>query len=84
MLPSGRAHLPVLYGVSAMGTKLCFYEFEKATGRMTPQSIPSNPGSTMDVAPQEQWDCDVLDAVGEQRLRALATQITRACEHVQV
>ncbi|KZT03151.1 uncharacterized protein LAESUDRAFT_660259 [Laetiporus sulphureus 93-53] len=80
---SGRALLPVLYGISAMGTKLCFYEFETAPRRMTPRRIPSDPELTTDVAPKEQWDCDVLEADGEQRLRALARQITEACERLQ-
>lgn len=82
-LPSGRAPLPVLYGISAIGTKLCFYEFEKAPMHMTPRRIPNDPEFTTDVAPQERWDCDVLEANGEQRLRALATQITGACERLQ-
>ncbi|KAF9503564.1 hypothetical protein BS47DRAFT_789130 [Hydnum rufescens UP504] len=80
---SGRAPLPVLYGISAMGTKLCFYELEKAPRRLTPQRIPRDREFTNDVAPQERWDCDVLEANGEQRLRALATQITEACERLQ-
>jgi len=46
---SERAPLPILYGISAVETRLCFYEFEKG------------------------WDCDVLKADGERRLRALAT-----------
>ncbi|KAN0123814.1 hypothetical protein V8E52_002304 [Russula decolorans] len=82
------APLPVLYGISAIGTKLCFYEFAKVPRRLTPrrltpQRIPSDPEFTTDVAPRERWDCDVLEANGEQRLRALTAQITEACERLQ-
>ena len=81
-LPSEIAPLPVLYGISAIGTKLCFYEVEKASRRVTPRRTFNDPDLITDVAPQERWDCDVLEADGEQRLRALVTQIMEACEHL--
>ncbi|KAG8218144.1 hypothetical protein J3R82DRAFT_3681 [Butyriboletus roseoflavus] len=65
-----------------MGTKLCFYEFESATGCMTPQHVFDDP--EFRPIPQEWWDCDVLEDDGEQRLRALATHITEACIHLEV
>ena len=34
--------LPILYAVSAMGTKLCFYSHSR-NGRLTPRRIPSGP-----------------------------------------
>jgi len=70
----------VLYGIGAMGTKLCSYELEKAPRLITPECILSDPEFITDVTPQERWDCDVLEANGEQRLRALVTHITEACE----
>ncbi|KAH9957031.1 hypothetical protein BC827DRAFT_1228374 [Russula dissimulans] len=79
----GHTPLPILYGISAVGTRLCFYEFEKASRRTTPRFIPSDLEFATDVAPQERWDCDVLEADGEQRLRALATHIIEACERLQ-
>ncbi|KAI0029630.1 hypothetical protein K488DRAFT_55995, partial [Vararia minispora EC-137] len=75
--------LPVLYGISAMGTKLCFYELEKASRRMSPRRIFSDPRLITDVAPKVRWDCNVLEASGEQRLRILATWLTEACERLQ-
>jgi hypothetical protein len=51
---------------------------------MTPRRIPSDSEFTTDVAPPERWDYDVLEADGEQWLRALAAQITEACECLQV
>ncbi|THH08901.1 hypothetical protein EW146_g8848 [Bondarzewia mesenterica] len=80
---SGDAILPVLYGISAIGTKLCFYEHETAQRCMSPQHILNDPDLITNVMPKEQWDCDVLEADGEQRLRALVGQIMEACEHLQ-
>src|SRR6266404_5244109 len=54
---SGLAPLPILYGISAIGTRLCFYEFEKGPRRMTPQRIPSDHQFVVDVAPRERWNC---------------------------
>jgi len=66
-----------------MGTKLCFYEFEKAQRTITPKHIPRDPGFMIDAAPQERWDYDALEANGEQKLRKLVTKITEACEGLQ-
>ncbi|KAI6031115.1 hypothetical protein PISMIDRAFT_671722 [Pisolithus microcarpus 441] len=78
-----RALLPVLHGISAIGTKLCFYKLEKASCRITPRRITNNPEYTIDVAPRDRWDCDILEAEGEQRLRSLVAQITEACKCLQ-
>ena len=68
-----------------MGTKLSFYELERAPRIMTPRGtgILSDPEFTVNIGPREWWDCDVLEADGEQRLRALVTHITEACKHLQ-
>lgn len=75
--------LPVLHGISAMGTKLCFYKLETASWRITPRPITSNPEYTIDPAPRDRWDCDILEAEGEQRLRSLVARITEECECLQ-
>ncbi|KAI6096828.1 hypothetical protein F5141DRAFT_1220394 [Pisolithus sp. B1] len=38
--------------------------------------LRDDPELTIDVAPQNRWDCDVLEADGERRLQALVPQIT--------
>jgi hypothetical protein len=35
-----------------------------------------------DTAPVERWDCDILDAEGEARLRAVVDEIKQACENI--
>ena len=82
-LLSESTSLPVLYGIIAMETKLCFYESKKEQNIITPKHIPRDPGFMINAAPREWWDCDILEAIGEQKLRELATKITEACEHLQ-
>ena len=57
-----------------MGTRLRFYEIEVGSRRITPPFTPNDPNIRVDVAPKDQWDCDVLEAHGEQRLRALVAK----------
>ncbi|KAI6031116.1 hypothetical protein PISMIDRAFT_441239 [Pisolithus microcarpus 441] len=80
---SERALLPVLHGISAMGTKLCFYEFRGGLAGITPRRITGNAEITGGVVPRDWWDCDVLEAEGEQRLRSLVAQITEECKCLQ-
>ena len=65
-----------------MGTKSYSYVFKKAPRCRAPRRVLSDP-DTPDVAPREQWEYNVLEAVGEQRLHAFATHLTKACERLQ-
>ena len=47
--------IPVLYGVSAMGSVLSIYKYDPATG-LVPPGIPRDPTFVNDVAPKERWD----------------------------
>ncbi|KAJ7572289.1 hypothetical protein C8J56DRAFT_807964, partial [Mycena floridula] len=69
--------LKKLYGISAIGTKLCFYEFEtKQDGAaILPKYIPHDRGKGNDSAPADRWDCDILDPIGEQGLREIVKKI---------
>ena len=61
--PSEYPHpLPILYGISATGTKLCFFEFNKQLGSVTPPQIPKHPLFAVTTTPVDWWDCDVLKA----------------------
>ena len=70
------AHLkiPVLYGISAFGTRLCFYRYAKG---------PYNTNSSLDSATPathvEQWDCDILQTEGVERLWTTAAAIKVMC-----
>ncbi|KAI6137420.1 hypothetical protein F5141DRAFT_996724 [Pisolithus sp. B1] len=76
--------IPTLHAVSAMGTRLCFYHVDttNAPADTIPLGIPRHPIRVSDTVPKERWDCDVLDANGEARLRAVVDAIKEACENI--
>ncbi|RPB22696.1 hypothetical protein L211DRAFT_810499, partial [Terfezia boudieri ATCC MYA-4762] len=61
--------IPILYGVSAMGTKLCFYKYTEDTGRLEPELILGHTKFVVDTAPRDRWEFDVLTDEGERKLR---------------
>lgn len=70
--------LPVLHGVSAFGTKLCFYSITKA-GLVLPEYIPASPQYVTDTAPVDRWNYDILTDEGETELRRIVQVITTEC-----
>jgi hypothetical protein len=63
--------LPTFHAVSAMGTKLRFYQ--QVAGQRV---IPSGSGlQTSNHNAPECWDCDVLELDGGQRFQAIAEEI---------
>lgn len=69
--------LPVLHGISAMGTRLCFYKL--INNKIDPPSIQADLNRVIDMAPQERWDCDILESEGERRFQAVVEEIKEAC-----
>ncbi|KAF8554395.1 hypothetical protein OG21DRAFT_1093527 [Imleria badia] len=80
----GESLISTLHGVSAMGTRLCFYHLDTTDveADIMPLNIPRHLGRVNDAAPMERWDCDVLDVVGEARLRAVVDSIKAACANI--
>jgi hypothetical protein len=74
---------PTLHGASALGTQLCFYEFDHATRRIRPASIAEDPERMTDTAPAEWWDTDVLTEEGEGRLRSVALEVKSIASSLQ-
>ncbi|KAI6104768.1 hypothetical protein EDD16DRAFT_1887848 [Pisolithus croceorrhizus] len=76
--------IPTLHAVSAMGTRLCFYQLDttNASAEIVPRSILQDPIRVTDTAPAEWWDCDILDANGEERLRVVVDLIKEACKNI--
>ena len=67
-----------------MGTRLCFYHLDTtdlAADIIPLDNVPRHPTRVNDTAPMERWDCDVLDAEGGARLRAVVDSIKAACEN---
>jgi len=77
----GNCPIPILHGVSAMGTRLCFYHVPSGNvdHEIQPPVIERHPRIVNDTAPDDRWDCDVLDEGGERRLRAVVNEIHQAC-----
>jgi hypothetical protein len=72
--------LSELHGISALGTRLCFYCLDKNTESLTPPFIPRISAYINDVTPAHLWDTDILTDEGYnrfmgfvQRIKALAT-----------
>ncbi|KAF8326229.1 uncharacterized protein EI90DRAFT_3031220 [Cantharellus anzutake] len=69
-------HIPTLYAVSAMGTRLCF--FSKQPGQPI---VPITPLSSIDetkTVPEEHWSYDILEEEGEQKFRAMVEETQQA------
>ncbi|KAF8476107.1 hypothetical protein BDZ91DRAFT_648585, partial [Kalaharituber pfeilii] len=71
--------IPILYGVSAIGTKLCFYKCTKDTGQLEPELIPGHTKIVVDTAPRDHWEFDMLTDEGEQKLREVIGDVKRMC-----
>ena len=61
--------IPKLYGMSALETRFCVYEFTPSSRSLTPLRIDSHPDFVTDVAPKERWNLDFLEPQGEARLK---------------
>jgi hypothetical protein len=71
--------LDQLHGVSAIGTRLSFYTFDKGTQAIDPPGIARHHTLVNDVAPADRWDTDLLTAEGQARLQTLFDSICTAC-----
>jgi hypothetical protein len=74
--------IPTLHGVSAFGTRLCFYRYEKESRQLQPLMIQPNLNSLTDVAPANLWNFDVLEAEGANRLRAVVDHVKQLCAQI--
>jgi hypothetical protein len=55
--------LDTLNGVSAFGTRLAFYTYDKQTRILLSRISPDSERET-DTAPLDRWDCDILEDEG--------------------
>jgi len=74
--------IPTLYGVSALGTKLCFYLYDSQTGTLTPPAIERDPIVANDRAPADRWNLDVMESDGEQRMKEIVALVKKMCEEL--
>jgi len=69
--------IPKLYGISAIGKQLSYYEFTKASSRITPDALPDSFAMVMDTAPEERWDTNIMDPEGCNKFIRIVEEIKR-------
>ncbi|KAG5634175.1 hypothetical protein H0H81_003058, partial [Sphagnurus paluster] len=58
----------MMHGVSTFGSRLCFYLFDKGTGRITPaRAAEPSADFVVDTAPLEFWDEDICQPAGHDK-----------------
>ena len=67
--------VPVLIGISAMGTRFATYRYRTNNQAITPAKITPNIELVNDTAPRWWWRHDILRRTGEAALRALANEV---------
>ena len=74
--------IPILYGASAIGTKLCVYKYTKDSRKLEPELILGDTKIVIDTAPRERWDVDLLTDEGERKFRDVIGDVKRMCEEM--
>ena len=67
--------LSELRGISALGTRLCFYTLDKSLESITPIAIPRNEAYVNDTAPADRWDVDILTDDGYNRFMEVCNEV---------
>ncbi len=73
--------LDTLHGVSAFGTRLSLYSYDKQT-RIIPKRVLPDRERETDCAPQSRWDCDILEDEGGQRFQDIVAEIKEKCDQL--
>jgi len=70
-----RIDIGKLYGMSALGSKVCFYKYDKDTGDIWPRVIRNEGDLLLDTAPACGWSVDIMTPEGEDKLRQIVEEI---------
>ena len=76
-LALSEAQVPTLHGFSALGSRLCHYSLNTATGELSPHQIPKDPRFLTDTAPAAAWNLDILRDEGDMYFQNTVCQIKR-------
>ncbi|PWW74330.1 hypothetical protein C7212DRAFT_329035 [Tuber magnatum] len=68
-----------LYGISALGTRLCVYTTQQRNGDIEPEAIVENPARITDTTPAGCWSIDILEPEGGKRVREVVVYINAMC-----
>lgn len=69
--------VPRLYGISAIGRQLSYYEFDKAVGSITPDALPDSSTIMMDTAPVERWSTNIMEPEGFDKFMRVVEEVKR-------
>jgi hypothetical protein len=67
--------LPVIHGVSALGTHLCFYSYPRDDNVLDPPRIRPDVERMNDVAPAARRNFDILSDEGVARMTQVANEV---------
>ncbi|KAJ7583191.1 hypothetical protein C8J56DRAFT_953307, partial [Mycena floridula] len=71
-----------LYGISALGTKICIYTYDAVSDELSPPRIQRDVMRINDRAPADRWNLDILQPDGEARMRGLVNEVKAMCSQV--
>ena len=74
-----RVDIPILYGMSALGSKVCFYTYDKGTKSLSPEVIKGDQNLIFDTAPADHWSLDITTPDGEKELRRVVMHVKAMC-----
>ncbi|RPB26085.1 hypothetical protein L211DRAFT_821000 [Terfezia boudieri ATCC MYA-4762] len=66
--------VPKLYGISAMGTRICVYTMDRNNGEILPEAIPHSPTRVTDTASAERWRYDIVQPGVEDVVRGIVDE----------
>lgn len=72
-------HIPILYGISAFGTKILIYTLNIETGNLTPTFPPPHPRKININIKEDAWNLDILENEGAVVLNNIFTHVIQMC-----
>jgi len=74
-----RVEVPILYGMSALGSNVCYYTYDERTRRILPEVVKDVPNLVIDTAPADHWSLDIMTPDGEEKLRQVVNHVKAMC-----
>ena len=74
-----RGKVPILYGMSALGPKVCLYTCDKETKNLSSVVIKDDQDLMSDTAPADYWSLDIMTPDGEKELRQVVNHVKAMC-----
>jgi len=75
-------HIPILYGISAFGTKILIYTLNIETGDLNPTFPPPHPHKININITKDTWNLDILENEGAVVLNNVFTHVMQMCNEL--